>query len=109
LVLGFHGCDARVRERIICGEDTLIPSDNNYDWLGNGIYFWENDYKRAMDFAHFLKDNPPHNKKQKIKYPAVIGAVLDLGFCMDLLDSENLNILKEGYLLLKNMNGLFLG
>ena len=103
LVLGFHGCDATIRDRIICGEDTLKPSDNSYDWLGNGIYFWENDYNRALEFSHFLKENPPHNKKQKINVPAVIGAVLDLGFCMDLLDSENLHILEEGYRMLKDM------
>ena len=103
LVLGFHGCNAEVRDRIICKQDSLRPSDNDYDWLGNGIYFWENDYARALDFARFLKDNPPHNKKQKIEKPAVIGAVIDLGFCLDLLDSGNLKILKEGYNLLKDL------
>ena len=103
LVIGFHGCDIDVRDRIVCDNDSLKPSDNNYDWLGNGVYFWENDYERALDFARFLKENPPHNKKQKINEPAVIGAVLDLGFCLDLLDSGNLKILKQGYKLLKDL------
>jgi len=103
LVIGFHGCDIAVRDRIVCKNDSLKPSDNNYDWLGNGVYFWENDYERALEFARFLKENPPHNKKQKINEPAVIGAVLDLGFCLDLLDSGNLKILKQGYKLLKDL------
>ncbi len=57
-----------------------------------------------MDFAIFLKDNPPHNSKQKIEEPAVIGAVNGLGHCLDLLDTEYLNLLKEGYILLKKTN-----
>lgn len=102
LILGFHGCDKSVRDSVVAKKgEVLKPSINDYDWLGNGIYFWENNCKRAMDFAVFLKNNPPHNAKQKIKEPAVIGAVIDLGYCLDLLDSEYLNLLKEGYKLLK--------
>lgn len=102
LVLGFHGCDKSVRDDVVAKKGVVLkPSSNEYDWLGNGVYFWENNHKRALDFAEFLKDNPPHNKKQIIKEPAVIGAVIDLGFCLDLLDSEYLNLLKEGYELLK--------
>jgi hypothetical protein len=54
-----------------------------------------------MEFAWFLKNNPPHNAKQKIEEPAVIGAIIDLGHCFDFLDSEYLNVLREGYELLK--------
>ncbi len=102
LILGFHGCDKSVRDEVISKEGVLLkPSDNDYDWLGGGIYFWENNYVRALEFANFLKNNPPHNSKQIITEPAVIGAVIDLGFCLDLLDSEYLNLLKEGYKLLR--------
>lgn len=102
LILGFHGCDKSVRDKVVAQTGAgLKPSENDYDWLGNGVYFWENNCKRAMDFAVFLKNNTPHNAKQKIKNPAVIGAVIDMGYCLDLLDSEYLNLLKEGYKLLK--------
>jgi hypothetical protein len=105
LVLGFHGCDKLTRDKVICEKGILLEqSKNEYDWLGGGIYFWENNYRRAIDFAHFLKNNPPHNKKQKIKEPAVIGAIIDLGYCLDLLDTENLKLVKEGYKLLKGTN-----
>jgi len=102
LILGFHGCDKSVRDEVVSKKGVLLkPSNNDYDWLGGGVYFWENNYARALEFANFLKDNPPHNSKQIITEPAVIGAVIDLGFCLDLLDSEYLNLLKQGYNLLK--------
>ncbi len=102
LVLGFHGCDINVRDRVVCKKGILLkPSNNEYDWLGGGVYFWENNYRRALDFAIFLKENPPHNKKQKIEEPAVIGAIIDLGYCLDLLDSEYLKLVREAYIMLK--------
>ncbi len=87
LILGFHGCDKSVRDKVVCERGELLrPSDNDYDRLGSGTYFWENNYDRALEFAWFLKENPPHNKKQKIVEPSVVGVIIDLGFCFDLLD-----------------------
>jgi len=98
LILGFHGCDKEIRDKIISESGIVLEkSDNEYDWLGGGIYFWENNYQKAFEFAKYLSENPPHNKKQKIKNPAVLGAVIDLGSCLDLLDSEYLSLLKIGY------------
>lgn len=37
LVIGFHGCDLSVADKIITGKDELRPSKNSYDWLGHGI------------------------------------------------------------------------
>lgn len=103
LILGFHGCDKSLRDEIVSKKGVVIePSDNTYDWLGGGSYFWENNLKRAADFAKFLHENPPHNKKQKIEEPAVLGAVIDLGNCLDLLDSEFLKVIKVGYEMLVN-------
>lgn len=39
LVIGFHGCDQSVVEAVIAGKTELLASTNDYDWLGNGIYF----------------------------------------------------------------------
>ncbi len=50
-VLGYHGCDRRTGEKVISGEQELTPSKNAYDWLGHGIYFWEDDYIRAEEWA----------------------------------------------------------
>ncbi len=57
-VLGFHGCDESVSKKIINGGDILKPSNNDYDWLGNGIYFWENDPYRALEYAKHLQEKP---------------------------------------------------
>jgi len=51
LTLGFHGCDENIRDAVVNGSKMLNYSRNKYDWLGSGIYFWENDYERALDFA----------------------------------------------------------
>jgi len=73
LILGFHGCDRQLRDDIISKQGVVLNRSNNaYDWLGGGVYFWQNDANRAMKFAKYLSENPPHNKKQKITNPAVL-------------------------------------
>lgn len=41
MVIGYHGCDAATADVVLSGNYSLQPSDNDYDWLGKGIYFWE--------------------------------------------------------------------
>ena len=98
-VLGFHGCDKSIGEKIISGTDTLEHSHNAYDWLGHGAYFWENNPARALEYAKRLKEKA-HNKKNIIKTPFVIGAIIDPGHCLNLLETDSLNLLKNGYQLL---------
>ena len=63
------------------------------------MYFWENNEQRALDFARQIK-NAPTLFKEKIKHPAVVGAVIDLGHCLDLADAKNLALIKQSYELL---------
>ena len=100
LTLAFHGCDLKVARKVICDQVSLRKSKNVYDWLGHGIYFWENSPERALEFAYQLKNNPPP-QTTPVKEPAVIGAVLNLGYTLDLLDYGSLQILKEGFNLLR--------
>jgi hypothetical protein len=100
-VLGFHGCDAVVCEKIVNGKDTLKPSSNDYDWLGNGIYFWENDPLRAMRYAELLQKYPKR-AKAIIRKPAVIGAIIDVGRCLNLIETKSLDIVKTAYELFKS-------
>lgn len=93
LIIGFHGCDQSVVDKIIAGKEGLLTSKNNYDWLGHGIYFWENNQERALDWAVQLSKR----KNSSIETPAVVGAVLDLGYCLDLTDNYFLEELKAGY------------
>jgi hypothetical protein len=92
-VLGFHGCDFSVAESVFAGNTFLKPSQNNYDWLGHGVYFWENDPERALLFA----ETNTTRHQSKIKMPAVIGAVIDLGHCFNLMEASTLQLLKDGY------------
>ncbi len=91
LIFGYHGCDLSVRDRVLKGEDTLKPSTNEYDWLGEGIYFWESGKARALEWANQLK------ARKKIHSPSVLGAVIQLGNCFDLLDSEYTDVLELAY------------
>ncbi len=47
-IIGFHGCDLEVARRVICESQALRSSANDYDWLGPGVYFWENSPERAI-------------------------------------------------------------
>ena len=91
-VFGFHGCDLTVRDKIIMEQIVMKKSENDYDWLGHGAYFWENNEERAMQFAF------EQAARNKIQNPAVLGAIIDLGNCLDLLNSKYLHLIKEiGY------------
>ena len=92
-VYGFHGLDKEIALRILNQEDNFRPSENSYDWLGSGIYFWENNYQRAIQYA--IEDS--QRNKSKIKTPFVLGAILDLGNCLDLLDQKYLDYLSIAY------------
>lgn len=91
LVIGFHGCSQETYTNVLYNNQQLKKSDNKYDWLGNGIYFWENSYQRAYEWA---------DKKYK-KNAAVLGAVIDLGLCLNLTDYNSTDILRQGYEMLK--------
>ena len=101
LIVAFHGCDKSVVEKVVLCQDNLIVSSNDYDWLGSGVYFWENNEARAMKWAI----EASKRSGSKIVNPAVLGAVIDLGYCMDLTDSKYLDELKEAYDALVKMLG----
>lgn len=98
VVLGFHGCDAEVGEAVLAGQiEHLSPSRNDYDWLGNGIYFWEGSPSRALEFADAASSRNRRMSKGTIKHPFVVGAILDLGNCCNLLDLDTLCELSDAY------------
>jgi len=59
----------------------MKPSSNLWDWLGEGIYFWEQNPERAWQFAEEQRE------RRKIAHPSVIGAFIQLGRCFDLTTS----------------------
>ncbi|MCI8828068.1 MAG: hypothetical protein HFE98_04370 [Ruminiclostridium sp.] len=94
LVLGFHGCNKDTFKAVIKKGGALKCSNNVFDWLGNGIYFWEQNYARAYEWAVRYRGGKEN--------AAVIGAVIDLGYCLNLTDSASADILREGYEMLKD-------
>jgi len=92
-IYGFHGLDEAVAYKILNHNSKFHHSDNEYDWLGSGIYFWENNLERAKKYA--IEDSTRANTK--IKTPFVLGAALELGNCLDLLDQKYNDYLKLSY------------
>jgi hypothetical protein len=87
LVLGYHGCDRELALRVACGEEELRPSENAYDWLGHGTYFWEDSPTRAMRWTEELKLPKPH----------VLGAIIDCGNCLNLADAQAISEVKAAH------------
>lgn len=92
IVIGYHGCDAVV-ERVVAGEMQLSLSANAYDWLGEGIYFWEHGPQRAYEWAI----EQAGLEAAKVRNPSALAARIDLGVCLDLLDTANTRLLGKWF------------
>lgn len=69
----------------------MEPSTKPYDWLGAGRYFWEGNPERGLAWAE------ERAKEGRFEDAAVVGAVIDLGNCFDLLEARFLGALPEAY------------
>ena len=92
IVFGYHGCDESTLRMVLEG-GTLRPSQNAYDWLGHGVYFWESSPTRALRWAEETKLRPGAT----ITHPAVLGAIIDLGHCLDLIDPDRAHLVQNAY------------
>jgi hypothetical protein len=99
-VLGYHGCDAVVAERLLLNEP-FKPSRNVWDWLGEGIYFWDANPVRGLEFVVEVSAR----QGIYIQQPAVVGAVIDLGFCLDLTTSRGLRETRSAFSELHRVSG----
>ena len=84
-VLGFHGTTKEAAKKLVDGKP-FQDSDEDDEWFGKGVYFWEYAPKQAWWWAKTHKKYPQ---------PAVVGAVIRLGNCFDLLDPVNVATLKS--------------
>jgi hypothetical protein len=82
-VVGYHGTSEQ-RARLILRHG-FEPSANAFDWLGTGIYFFEENERRAHVWA----------RKRHPAAPAVLGAVIDLSGVLDLTEQVAIDALKE--------------
>lgn len=95
-VLGFHGSDKSVVDKVVGSPSKgLNKSENTTEWLGHGVYFWENDPARALDWAKHGRTRGEVNK------PSVVGAIIDLGYCLDLTTLSGLEEVKQAHDMLR--------
>jgi len=93
IVIGYHGCDEAVVKRVLAGKLQLSLGTNSYDWLGEGIYFWEHGPQRAYEWAI----EQERLGAAKVRNPSVLAASIDLRVCLDLLDTANTRLLGEWF------------
>jgi hypothetical protein len=94
-VLGYHGCDRSVAE-ILLKNQSFRPSTNPYDCLGAGVYFWETNPARALHWAKVLRELQG-NHGERILRPYVVGAVISLGYCLDLTSATGIEFVRTSY------------
>lgn len=95
LLIGFHGCDEDVALQLVNKPKKVKISEKPFDWLGHGFYIWENNYDRALQWAR------DKEKNGKIKKAAVVGVVFTLDYCLDLIDTEFIEMLSVSYKLME--------
>jgi len=92
-VIGYHGCDLKTATAVVARQDTLKPGGQRYDWLGTGVYFWEDDPNLALGWARHWSRRQPDN----IRNPAVIGAVIAFKECLNLVQTGASQILHAAH------------
>lgn len=90
-VIGYHGCDRDFGEKLLRREEIFTLGTEEYHWLGAGVYFWEDDPIRALEWAQAKQ------ARGRCAEPFVVGAVIDLGRCLDFHTREHLQMLRETY------------
>ena len=100
ILIGYHGCDRATGERVLSGQEELLASTNDYDWLGHGIYFWENDPERALNWARTVLKHGRKSRAQ-VAEPFVIGAVIQMGNCLDLMQAQSIRLVRDTHSKLK--------
>jgi hypothetical protein len=90
-VLGYHGCDKKIAEKAVLEGAAILQSDRDYDWLGPGAYFWESDPRRALEWAKWKAEQDQYDE------PTVIGAVIDLRHCLDLVARDDIELLRAAH------------
>jgi len=94
-VLGYHGCEPETGEKLLKNEP-FRPSLNSYDWLGSVIYFWESNPGRALEWSCQQIGRKQSADGTGIA-PLVVGAVIDLGLCLDLMSANGISAVEAAY------------
>ena len=82
---GFHGTSIEAADSILSNGFTI--SQNSYDWLGDGVYFFQDAPLRAREWALERHGNGAMTLKARIR----------LADCMDFLDVMWASLLSDFY------------
>jgi hypothetical protein len=85
-IVAFHGTRRSTARKLVAG-DSFGISENDDDWLGHGIYFWEFAPQQAWWWA----------RRRYGDEAAVVGSLVRLGRCLDLLDPSNTTLLRDAH------------
>lgn len=77
-VYGYHG--NRMEQDSAIVEAGFKPSNNEYDWLGGGIYFWQAVPKRAWQWAQSAYPDNPTVVKSKLRMDRSCLELLGIGY-----------------------------
>ena len=97
-MIGFHGCDVKVRKLLVDRPNEVKISSEANDWLGHGFYVWENNQERALKWAEAKKFRKGSSGDFE---PSVVGVVYQLGYCLDFTDNQFLSMIPKYFDLLK--------
>ncbi len=86
MAVGYHGCDDAKAQQLADG--AFLPSTARWDWLGDGLYFWERAPARAWEWAR------DRHRSSDVRL-AVVEAEVDLTHCMDLTDTLDADLLVD--------------
>ena len=90
-VVGYHGCDRTFAARLKSGRlnaHDWLASEEEYDWLGQGIYFWEHAARAAPGSG---RKSIIRGRKQSSPWKFGWGA------CLDLADTTYTRLLRQAY------------
>ena len=84
-VVGYHGTTLTAAEEMEAGR--YIDSGRGSRWLGSGIYFFENDYRKAAEYA----DQAANDSGTQ---PALLQATIDISRCLDLTNPDSHTLIR---------------
>jgi hypothetical protein len=96
IVFGYHGCLEPRATDLLTGRMAIADwpqSENEWDWLGKGIYFWEHAPERALDWARKKTATVASGGA----VPGVVGAIILLQDCLDLTNIAHTELLALAY------------
>ena len=94
-VRAYHGTTYTAALAVLSGQSPFHPSTKPDDWLGHGIYFFEESLALAVDWAF---GRVARNARQGLfDSPVVIAADIDLSHCLDLCSADHVANLRHIY------------